>query len=267
MHQRRGAGQHAPPIGQARARPRQQNNFWRIAYAALLFLLLFAILALAAWIIGEVLKLRSTGNKIKEDLKDPCPDPCFDPCPNVTLSCPDPPPVPEFEESDLCNDWNECTLDLLGTFNNESLGCKNLLRPNGFPCESECFAPPVNQTEANTTCHKGQCVGELCLGTCEDPGDCPMLNGTFESIECIDGACTYTNVLVPGGPLVDCSADMFQRTCECAIAEEPLRDCLVTDVLCGELLVKKRQPITTNWFILCTYSFFCALPKTVPFFP
>ena len=254
------------PVGQVSAGPVIiRNNFLGWAFVGIAAL---AILIAVGFIIANfslILKIETRTNDIPTD---PCPVPCPDPCPNVTLSCPDPPDPPEFEESDLCDDWDNCTLDLLATFpDNSTRACKHLVRENGFPCESPCFVTPPNAT-ANTTCQKGKCVGEECLGTCEEPPDCPVLNQTiFESVECIDGSCLYTKILVPGGPLLDCSADVFQRSCDCAIEDEPLRDCLIADVVCGELFVRKRQP-NGNWFVLCTYSFFCALPKTIPlFFP
>ena len=255
-----------PPrnIGQG-GRPRSSTNtFWDIVYTLAVAAALLAILGLSIWIISEVLKLKNTSDKTKKKLKDPCPDPCFDPCPNVTLVCPDPSPVASLEESELCDDWNQCTIDLLGSFGaNDGLGCKNLNRPNGFPCESPCFVAPSNGT-ANTSCHKGVCTDETCLGTCEE--GCPVLNGTFDSIECVEGSCIYGKVLIEGefGEL-NCEADIFQSSCEALIEDEPLRQCLVADVVCGDIAMRKKKKKRQGaFFVLCIYSFFCAPPRGLP---
>lgn len=254
MHKQRAGRSGYAHVGQAAQRPRPRNYFWRILFVAAAFLFLLVLLALSAWILSELLKLRSDGGKLKKALPGVCPDvTCPDPCPNVTLVCPE---IPDIRESRLCNDWDECTLDLLTTFDNETRACKHLVRENGFPCQSQCFAS--NQT----SCHKGVCTGETCLGACEE--QCPPLNGTFDSTECIDGACVYTKIILGGGDVVDCGSDVFQSTCEALIEDEPLRDCLVTDVVCGEINVRKRQG---NFFVLCTYSFFCAPPRGIPLFP
>jgi hypothetical protein len=157
-------------------------------------------------------------------------------------------PHQHLKPSHVCDDGNQCTVNTELEIGHD-LACYYPPSPPGTECESICYA------EGNHECNaEGTCIGDTCLGYCENDSDCPDIDfskgiiwalanngsgGAFGYDKfCYRNMCIYEHdsAVLPLSPsaLDECtSAPVALAFADNLIDKsDPLSACLVPSVVC-----------------------------------
>jgi hypothetical protein len=153
-----------------------------------------------------------------------------------------------LETSDTCDDGKQCTLNTELEIGDE-LACYYPPAPPGTECESICYA------EGDHACNAGgDCIGDTCLGHCDDDSDCPDIDFTkgilwaiansvssgafgFDKF-CYRHMCVYEHdsAVLPltGATVEECTSSPAATAFADGLVDksDPLAACLVPSVVC-----------------------------------
>ena len=152
--------------------------------------------------------------------------------------------------------------------------CHYVPRKPGALCSSVCFASGVNNTQECVVVQDGKsepvgmCMGDECLGTCDDVTTCPNVTTLFFSdavdiigtnTTCTNGRCVYeinTAAGVDGRPCLD---SYIENDCKRFVRTTWLQ-CLDVQGLCGLATVPSARDVHTRIPDVdqCYYQFACA---------